>query len=124
MLKKIDFLRLCDKMGKHSFKEFPRECCGIITTTFDYIETKNISPKPKNSFIVDPISILEYEDSIWGFFHSHPGAEDPIPSKQDVYSTVFSEYRFIVGFGNKFYIYWLEEDNLKFEEFNESHCSI
>lgn len=124
MLKKNDFESLLQSMGAHSLEEFPRECCGIITKDFKYIKTKNISSKPKNSFVIDPIAILEYEDNIWGFFHSHPGSEDPIPSKQDMNSTVFSEYRFIVGFANAFYIYWLENDSLRFEEFNESHCSI
>lgn len=124
MLKKTDFNELLKDLGKHSLEEFPRECCGIITKDFKYVKTKNISSRPKNSFVVDPLAILKYEDNIWGFFHSHPGAEDPIPSKQDLDSTIFSEYKFIVGFANNFYTYWLEQDSLKFEEFNESHCSI
>lgn len=124
MLKKNKFLDLCRSMGTHSLREFPREACGIITKNFEYLECKNISTKPKTSFIIDPLDILKHENDIWGFFHSHPGSEDPIPSKQDLYSTVFSEYRFIVGFGDNFYIYWLDNDNLSFEEFNEGHCII
>lgn len=123
MLKKSKFTSLCEAMGSHAMLEYPRECCGIITNSFEYRSARNISAKPKTSFIVDPIDILKHEDHIWGFFHSHPGSEDPIPSKQDLYSTVFSEYKFIVGFGNKFYIYWLDNDSLSFEEFNESHCT-
>lgn len=124
MLKKNKFEELLFEMGQHSISEFPRECCGIITRDFKYIKTRNISAKPKTSFIIDPLAILEYEEDIWGFFHSHPGAEDPIPSKKDVESTVFDEYKFIVGFANNFYIYWLEGEELRFEEFNESHCSV
>jgi proteasome lid subunit RPN8/RPN11 len=124
VLKKSNFDNLCNDMGSHSLLDFPRECCGIITTSFEYKPARNISTKPKNSFIIDPLDILKYENCIWGFYHSHPGSDDPIPSKQDLYSTVFSEYKFIVGFGTKFYIYWLDKDSLKFEEFNESHCKI
>ena len=122
MLEKNKFTCLIEKMGKHSINEFPKEACGIITKNFEYIETRNISAKPKSSFIIDPLAIMEHENNIWGFYHSHPGSTDPIPSNQDTYSTVFDEFKFIVGFANKFYIYWLEEDKLKFEEFNESHC--
>ena len=124
MLKKNKFLELCKTMGAHSLSEFPRECCGIITKEFKYIKCRNISSKPKTSFIIDPLDIVKHEDNIWGFFHSHPGSEDPIPSEQDLYSTVFSEFKFVVGFANNFYIYWLDNDSLQFKEFHESHCTI
>jgi proteasome lid subunit RPN8/RPN11 len=111
-------------MGNHAAAEFPREACGIITKDFKYVPCKNISAQPKNSFVVDPIAILNNSGNIWGFFHSHPGSSDPIPSTKDLISAAFTEYVFIVGFGVKFYKYWLEENSLKFEMLNENHLTV
>ena len=118
------FSSLVEFLGQHSLAEYPKEACGIILTDFTYIPCKNISATPKNSFIIDPYAILKYETNIWGFYHSHPGSADPIPSRQDLESTGVSEFRFLVGFANNIYIYWLENNNLKFERFNESHCTV
>ena len=120
-----NFNQLIEKMGKHSQAEYPRECCGLITKNFSYVACKNISPLPKKSFIVDPESLLEYENNCWGIFHSHPGDENPIPSEEDKRGAVFEEYKFIVGFGTKFYIYWLDKniDALKFDEFKEEYLN-
>lgn len=110
-------------MGMHAQQEYPRECCGIITQDFNYVPCKNISPQPKDSFILDPVALLEYEDNTWGVFHSHPGEENPLPSEEDKYSAAYTEYNFIVGFANKYYKYWHDKnvDALKFTEFSEEH---
>lgn len=118
------FELLVQEMQAHSLVEYPKEACGIITKDFTYIPCKNISNKPKTSFIVDPLSILKHEHNIWGFYHSHPGSADPIPSKKDMESTVFSEYKFLVGFAQNTYIYWLEDNSVKFERFDENHCKV
>jgi proteasome lid subunit RPN8/RPN11 len=118
------FELLLQSIQSHSLVEYPKEACGIVTKDFTYIACKNISPKPKTSFIIDPLAILAHEENIWGFYHSHPGSADPIPSKKDIESTVFSQYRFLVGFAQNTYIYWLENNSLKFERFNESHCNL
>lgn len=115
---------LITKMGNHSIAEMPKEACGLITNKFEYIPSKNFSKTPTNSFIIDPFDIIKYDKKIWGFFHSHPNSSDPIPSVRDKVSTIYSQYKFIVGFANNFYIYWLDEDNLRFEKFNENHCNI
>lgn len=112
---------LLSHMGNHSISEYPFEACGIITKDLKYLPTKNVSKNPKTSFIVDPLAIVENYDNIWGFFHSHPGSNDPIPSSRDLASTVFSDYAFIVGFGNNFYKYWSDSGELKFEKVNENH---
>lgn len=119
-----DYERLVEVMGKHSIAEFPKEACGIITKQFEYLPCKNISKNPKTSFVVDPVSIMQNEDNIWGFFHSHPGSSDPIPSSKDAPSALFDEYVFVVGFGTKFYRYWLSDTRLHFEKFNEDHLKI
>jgi len=115
---------LLQTLQTHSLMEYPKEACGIITKDFEYVPCKNVSSKPKTSFILDPLAIIEYENNIWGFYHSHPGSADPIPSKKDLDSTVFSEYKFLVGFAQNTYIYWLEDNALKFEKFNENHCKV
>jgi len=115
---------LLQALQTHSLMEYPKEACGIITKDFEYVPCKNVSSKPKTSFILDPLAIIEYENNIWGFYHSHPGSADPIPSKKDLDSTVFSEYKFLVGFAQNTYIYWLEDNALKFEKFNENHCKV
>lgn len=124
MLDKTKFHDLVDSMGRHSISSLPLEACGIITKQFEYFPCDNISPNPKTNFIVNPLDIIEHSDNIWGFFHSHPNSSDPVPSPSDVQSTVFREFKFIVGFSDKFYIYWTENTDLKFEVFNESHCTL
>lgn len=103
------FNQLKGEMFKHFMTEFPREACGIITTDYTYIPCQNLSASAKNSFVLDPIALLKYEDSTWGIVHSHPGSDNPIPSEEDIASTVFDCYKFIVGFSNRFYIYWYDK---------------
>lgn len=124
-MQKDKFKNLLNDMSAHSIRDYPREACGIITNNFEYIACTNISATPKRSFIIDPIAILQHENNIWGFYHSHPGSADPVPSKKDLESTLFTEFKFVVGFADNFYIYWLNENHeLSFERFNENHYSI
>lgn len=117
------FNKLKEDMNSHAMQDYPRECVGIITKDLQYIPCNNISRTPKLSFLLDPAALVKYDDNIWGIFHSHPDEDDPIPSKEDKISTIFSEYKFIVGFNTKFYVYWfdIDVDALKFEEFKEDH---
>jgi proteasome lid subunit RPN8/RPN11 len=119
----VIFNKLRNDMGSHSLADYPKECCGIITKDFLYIQAKNISTNPKVSFILDPICLLKNDNNIWGIFHSHPGDENPLPSEEDAKATVFDEYKFIVGFSGKFYIYWFDQklSLLRYEPFEESH---
>ena len=117
------FERLKESMNTHAMQEYPLECVGIVTKDFEYIPCMNISDQPKNSFILDPADLIKNDGNIWGIFHSHPGEENPIPSKEDKVSAAFQEYKFLVGFNNKFFIYWLNQkvDALLFDEFKEEH---
>ena len=74
------------------------------------IPCTNISLEPKLTFILDPADLVKHDGNIWGIFHSHPGDENPIPSKEDKVSAAFQEYKFLVGFSNKFFIYWLDQN--------------
>jgi len=123
MLDITKFENLKADMSRHFIKEYPREACGIITTDWRYIPCRNLSLNAKTSFILDPLALLEYEETTWGIVHSHPGSTNPIPSEEDIASTVFDCYKFIVGFANKFYIYWFDKNlnSLIYEELELLH---
>lgn len=113
--------RLINSLCAHMANDKTVECCGIITTDFEYIPCKNISSKPKNSFVLDPYALVKYEDRCWGIFHSHTEHHDELPSEEDKKSASMLEYKFIVGNLNKtFYLYWVDELNyLRFKLFTE-----
>lgn len=119
------FEQLKQQMGQHSLESYPNECVGIVTKDFDYIKCKNVSTDPKNTFILDPAALVEHDGNIWAIFHSHPGSDNPIPSKEDKSSAAFSYYKFLVGFADKIFIYWLDKnvDALMFEPFKEKHIA-
>lgn len=119
----MDYQKLKDVMNAHALDEYPREAVGIITLSFDYIRCNNLSLAPKVSFYLDPEDLLRNDGNIWGIFHSHPGSTNPIPSKEDKISAAFNEYKFIVGFDSKFFIYWYDEpiDALRYTTFEEHH---
>ena len=117
------FTKLKQEMNAHAMLDYPKECVGIITNDFTYVPCKNTSPLPKDTFILDPAALVKYDENIWGIFHSHPGDENPLPSKEDKISAAFQEYKFLVGFNNKFFLYWLDSnvDALMFDKFKEEH---
>lgn len=119
------FNKLINDMGIHAQAEYPLESCGLITKDFTYVPCKNISSLPKESFIIDPLALLDHEYDTWGVVHSHPGDENPIPSEKDISSTVFDEFKFIVGFSNKFFIYWFDNkfEILRYEPFEVHHLT-
>ena len=118
------FSKLKEDMNNHALRDYPLEAVGIITKDFDYIPCKNISDLPKETFYLDPAALVKHDGNIWGVFHSHPGQENPIPSEEDKVGAAFQEYKFLVGFNNKFYIYWYNDklDTLIFDDFEEHHC--
>lgn len=117
------FTELTESMNAHAMRDYPRECVGIITKSFEYIPCKNVSDTPKITFYLDPAALVTHDNNIWGIFHSHPGDDNPIPSKEDKISAAFQEYKFLVGFNNKFFIYWYDKnvDALRFEKLEEKH---
>lgn len=119
----MDFITLTNAMNNHALQEYPRECVGIITKSFTYVPCRNISDNPKFTFFLDPADLVKHDGNIWGIFHSHPGSDNPLPSSEDKLSAAFNEYKFVVGFNNKFYLYWYAKnvDALKFEKFEETH---
>ena len=117
------FDKLITDMSVHAQSEYPKESCGLILRDMIYVPCKNISTMPKESFILDPIALLQYEEDIWGIMHSHPGEENPLPSEDDVAHTVFDEYKFVVGFAGKFFVYWFDKklESLRYEPLEVRH---
>ena len=118
------YTTLKNDMNNHALRDYPREAVGIILKDFTYVPCKNLSTAPTYSFVLDPVAFITYDNNIWGIFHSHPGADKPIPSKDDKVSAAFQEYKFLVGFNNEFYIYWMDSkvDALKFDKLRKEHC--
>ena len=118
------FTKLKEDMNNHALRDYPREAVGVILKNFTYVPCKNISHTPKDSFILDPATFVRHDNDIWGIFHSHPGSDKPIPSQDDKVSAAFQQYKFLVGFNNEFYIYWMDKkvDALKFDQLREEHC--
>lgn len=112
---------LIESFKKHMESNPNVECCGIITKEFKYIPCNNISPNPKDSFILDPVALLKHGEECWGIFHSHTLHHEELPSEKDKDSAIFSQYKFVVGNqNNTYYQYWLDELNyLRFKDFNE-----
>ena len=120
-----NFNSLVSSMGKYAQAQYPFESCGIITKSFEFVPSKNLSNKPRQSFMLDPLLFIEYDENIWGIFHSHPGDDNPLPSDEDRESTTFEQYKFLVGFNNKFHIYWYDKNikALMFDRFEEKHLA-
>lgn len=120
----IKFNKLVNDMGIHAQADYPAEVCGLITTDYIYVPCKNISSSKNDSFILDPLALLEYEDNTWAIYHSHPGQTHPLPSEEDLAHTCFNEYKFLVGFADKYFIYWYNTKKkiLMYEPFGIEHC--
>ena len=58
------------------------------------------------------------------FVERRVGRCNPMRSEEDKVGAAFQEYKFLVGFNNKFYIYWYNDklDTLIFDDFEEHHC--
>jgi|TARA_R110001592_G_scaffold54396_7_gene166460 proteasome lid subunit RPN8/RPN11 len=117
------FDKLKEEMQLHAEADYPREACGVILKDFTYVRADNLSNTPTLTFELDPGALVKYDEQIWGIFHSHPGSDQPLPSREDKHAAAFVEYKYIVGFGLKYYIYWYDSklDALKFDKFESKH---
>jgi len=119
----IIFNELVTSMGKYAQSQYPFEACGIITKTFKFIPSKNLSNKPRHSFMLDPLLFIEYDDNIWGIFHSHPDSKHIEPSEQDLKQLIYKDLKFVLGVQNKMFIYWYDwkKSIKRLEELHENH---
>jgi Predicted metal-dependent protease of the PAD1/JAB1 superfamily len=120
----MNFDSLTIEMGKYAQSQYPYEACGIITKTFSFIPSKNLSKRPRQSFMLDPLLMLDYDKNIWGIFHSHVDDRFVEPSSEDLQMCIYENLKFILGVNDKFYIYWYDKDKdiKRYEHFEESHC--
>lgn len=112
---------LIASFSQHSVSVYPLECCGIITKNLEYIPCNNISPKPKTSFILDPMDLIPYDNNIWGIFHSHPSQDWAIPSEKDFEQAIVKNIKYITGFSGRYFIYWKDKEIMIYEKFEEHH---
>ena len=119
------FDSLLSVLGKYAQAQYPFEACGIITCDFNFVPSKNLSNRPRNSFMIDPLLLVQHDSNIWGIFHSHPNENHIQPSEEDLSLLVYSDLKFIISVKDKFYISWYDtKNNIKrYELFNESHCT-
>lgn len=119
------FNKLITEMGKYAQSQYPLEACGLITNSFEFVPSNNLSNQPRTSFMIDPLLLLEYDDIIWGIFHSHTDEKHQEPSEADMEHSIFSNLKFVLGNQDKFFIYWYDKENKikRSEIFNESHCT-
>ncbi len=112
-------------LGKYAQSQYPFEACGIITKDFNFIPSDNLSNKPKSSFIIDPVLLVENDDNIWGIFHSHPDEKYSEPSESDLKMIIYEDLKFILGVNDKIYIYWYDNEKKikRYERFDEHHCA-
>jgi proteasome lid subunit RPN8/RPN11 len=119
----INYKQLTTELGKYAQAQYPFEACGIITKDFRFIPSKNLSNKPRSSFMLDPLLFVEHDDNIWGIFHSHPNEKHSAPSEEDLKHLVYDELKFVLGVQDTLFIYWYDkEKNIKrYELLNEDH---
>ena len=120
-----NFNDLINILGKYAQAQYPFEACGLITKDLNFIPSTNLSNRPRISFMIDPLLLLEHEDNLWAIFHSHPEEQHEEPSEEDLKLLVYKDLKFILSVKDKFYIYWYDSNTKmkRYEIFNENHCS-
>ena len=69
------------KVLEHAKAEFPRESCGVLTESGEYIPCTNIAAS-NNDFIISYEELDSIQEEIAMYIHSHPTTA-PIPSESD-----------------------------------------
>lgn len=64
----------------HAIAAWPFECCGVVIDG-EFHAKKNIYQEPMKGFLIDQ---NEWSDSIEAIIHSHPEADEAIPSAADI----------------------------------------
>jgi proteasome lid subunit RPN8/RPN11 len=64
--------KLRKQIVDHAREEYPKECCGILTTNNEYFQCRNIHEDPEKHFKMHPDDYNEFRGSIKAVVHSHP----------------------------------------------------
>lgn len=89
---------ILDEMFAYGRSNLPNEACGVLLGSRQNpaairinkaVPMTNISPRPMQTFEIDPLELLPYvkpetgDSSMVGFFHTH-SSTDPVPSSKDL----------------------------------------
>lgn len=100
-------------MLAHAREASPAECCGLIGGRDGRAETvypmRNVAPAPLVSYeaalddlVAAPKLMRKRGEQLVGIYHSHPRADDPVPSATDVRLAYYPEaVYFIIGFNHE-----------------------
>ena len=82
-----------EAMIAHALEDAPQECCGVLATREDIVDSVNRARNAEASpyrFKIDPLEYAKLERRLdeagstpVGFYHSHTGT-DPVPSPTDI----------------------------------------
>lgn len=106
---------LKEEILKYFQSQYPREACGVILDTLEFIPAKNLCHMPNNSYILDPSVWIKY-DNIKAIVHSHPNGSI-FPSDEDIkLIKLLKPIIGIIGNNEELAMYkW--ENNLVYSEF-------
>ena len=94
-----DFLvrgSLEDKIKKAASFEYPKEMCGVITNSNEFIKCTNIHDDPENNFLIRPQDLDSIGwDNIKYIVHSHPKTTAK-PSRVDIEQCNTGEFPWLI----------------------------
>ncbi|MDR3436441.1 hypothetical protein [Telmatospirillum sp.] len=74
------------------------ERCGFILPDGSLVEVKNLAKDREKEFRMDPATVVEYEDKVWGSFHTHPNTTSNLSGDDFVAFTNYpSMHHVIIG---------------------------
>lgn len=78
-----------EAMKRHAMEDFPREACGLVVATGDYLRVENCAVNPEAEFSMPEDTLLKYDARL--IFHSHPGKYLACPSAADMRSQIVTD---------------------------------
>lgn len=73
---------IVEQVYRHANEVVPLECCGLILHCGGYVRCENVSPTPRDDFVIADETYLRYESDVVGIAHSHVGYP-PVASGRD-----------------------------------------
>ena len=101
---------LCEEMLAHARGAAPEECCGLLggrgRTALSVYPLRNVAGDARVAYEAAPEELFAAQrrmraagEELFGIYHSHPRARDPVPSPADVKLAFYpSAVYFIIGF--------------------------
>jgi [CysO sulfur-carrier protein]-S-L-cysteine hydrolase len=101
---------LCEEMLEHARAAAPEECCGLLggrgRAASSVYPLRNVAADALVAYEAAPEELFAAQrrmraagEELFGIYHSHPRARDPVPSPSDVKLAFYpSAVYFIIGF--------------------------